>query len=302
MPSAPATRTPRHAELSRALRRQIEDRELLPGDLLPSEGALCATFGVSRSVVRQALATLERDGLVKKARGRGTSVSARPELHRDPGWIAGLSTQMARLGSRVATRVLTLALEEVPTHVRGLPGPRALRLERLRLVDGEPTAFIRTWLPAELAPLLPAASLEDASLHERLRTRAGLVISGGRRQIRAVAARGAIGKLLRIRPGAPLLLLEGESRDPGGRVIEVFSTWHRSDRIAFDVTVGDGPAEAGPEEERVRRALERAEHAAALAAAGLAELRAALPRAAGAATTTGTPRAGARGAGRRRGS
>ena len=265
--------------VSNALRLQIEEREILPGDLLPSEGALCASFGVSRSVVRQALATLEREGLVKKSQGRGTTVSVRPELHRDPRWIAGLSTQMARLGSRVATRVLSHQLEDIPTHVRGLTGSQALRVERLRLVDGEPTAFIRTWLPRELKAVIPAECLVNASLHERLRVRAGLVVSGGQRHIRAIAARPPIDALLKIEAGAPLLLLEGESRDQHGRVIEVFSTWHRSDKVAFDVTVEDLPADGGAPAgapDGARRALDRAQRAAGLALREIAELRAAL--------------------------
>jgi GntR family transcriptional regulator len=64
-----------------------------------------------------------------------------------------------------------------------------------------------------------------------------VVVSGGPRQIRAVAARPPIAALLKVKKGTPLLLLEGESRDQTGRVIEVFSTWHRSDKVAFDVTV-----------------------------------------------------------------
>lgn len=278
MTRARAARPPRHAQIASALRRQIEDRELLPGDLLPSEIALCATFEVSRSVVRQALGTLEREGLVKKSQGRGTTVAVRPELHRDPGWIAGLSTQMARLGSRVATQVLSLEVEDVPTHVRGLVGPQALRLERLRLVDGAPTAFIRTWLPRELEAALPPECLVNASLHERLRTRAGRVISGGRRQIRAIAARRPIAALLRVPAGSPLLLLEGESRDQHGQVVEVFSTWHRSDKVAFDVTAADGPVHAGATADPagLRGALERVQRAAQHALEELARVRAAL--------------------------
>ncbi len=269
------SRLPRHAAVSNALRLQIEEREILPGDLLPSEGDLCRSFGVSRSVVRQALSTLEREGLVRKSQGRGTTVLVRPELHRDPRWIAGLSTQMARLGSRVATRVLSHGLEDVPTHVRGLAGSQALRVERLRLVDGEPTAFIRTWLPRELRDELPARCLVNASLHEQLRVRAGLVVTGGRRHIRAIAARPPIAGLLKVDPGAPLLLLEGESRDQGGTVIEVFSTWHRSDKVAFDVAVEDRPADAPPGGQGdADPALERAQRAAELAVREIAALRA----------------------------
>ena len=215
-----AARIPRHLEISDALRRQIEERELFPGDLLPSEGELCRSFAVSRSVVRQALDTLVREGVVRKAQGRGTTVSVRSEMHRDPLWSAGLSTQMARFGSRVSTRVLSYEIENVPTVVRGLSGPQALRIERLRFVDDEPTAFIRTWLPCDLSELIPAASLEDASLHEQLYARAGLIVSARNRQVRATAARSPIDGLLGIASGSPLLLLEGQSQDQYGRIIE----------------------------------------------------------------------------------
>jgi GntR family transcriptional regulator len=229
-------RIPRHVQISSAIRRQIDERELLPGDLLPSEADLCGSFRVSRSVVRQALDTLARDGVVKKAQGRGTLVSASPERRRNPLWSAGLSTQMARLGSRVSTQVLSYEIEDVPTMIRGLAGPRALRLERLRFIDDEPTAFIRTWLPGELSSLITREMLENVSLHEQLYLKAGCAVSAGNRQIRAIAARAPIDALLGIPDGYPLLLLEGQSREQTGRIVEVFSTWHRSDKIAFDIS------------------------------------------------------------------
>jgi DNA-binding FadR family transcriptional regulator len=46
-----------------------------PGDLLPPEPALCRSFGVSRSVVREALKLLEEKGLVTVRRGHGTVVA-----------------------------------------------------------------------------------------------------------------------------------------------------------------------------------------------------------------------------------
>jgi GntR family transcriptional regulator len=229
-------RIPRHVQISNALRRQIDERELLPGDLLPSETDLCGNFSVSRSVIRQALDTLVRDGVVKKAHGRGTLVSVSTELQRNPLWRTSLSTQMAKLGSRVSTKVLSYEIEDVPTSIRGLAGPQALRLERLRFIDDEPTVFTRTWLPSDLASMITPEILENASLHEQLYTKAGLVISAGSRQIRATAARAPIDGLLAVPAGYPLLLLEGQSKEQHGRIIEAFSTWYRSDKIAFDIS------------------------------------------------------------------
>lgn len=57
---------------------RIVSGELPSGALLPPEPALCRSFGVSRSVVREALKVLEEKGLVTVHQGFGTSV-AKPE-------------------------------------------------------------------------------------------------------------------------------------------------------------------------------------------------------------------------------
>ena len=166
-----------------------------------------------------------------------------------------------------------------PLRCGRLSGPQALRIERLRFVDDEPTAFIRTWLPCDLSELIPAASLEDASLHEQLYARAGLIVSARNRQVRATAARSPIDGLLGIASGSPLLLLEGQSQDQYGRIIEVFSTWHRSDKIAFDLSANNPPQIAAETPvandggDNIGRSLNRVQAAAELALAEVARLR-----------------------------
>lgn len=48
------------------------------GGRLPSEKALCDLFGVSRPVVREALARLQRDGLISSRKGAGSFVLTSP--------------------------------------------------------------------------------------------------------------------------------------------------------------------------------------------------------------------------------
>lgn len=53
--------------------------ELQPGDRLPTEQSLCASHGVSRTVVREAIAALKADGLVVARQGSGVFVAKKPE-------------------------------------------------------------------------------------------------------------------------------------------------------------------------------------------------------------------------------
>ena len=59
------------------IRGRIDAGALIPGEKLPSESQLCEQFGVSRNVVRLAIARLAEEGLVESTRGIGTFCRAR---------------------------------------------------------------------------------------------------------------------------------------------------------------------------------------------------------------------------------
>lgn len=61
-----------------SISREIAEQRLGPGDRLPTEQALAEMFGVSRNVVREAIARLSAAGLVKARQGSGVFVAATP--------------------------------------------------------------------------------------------------------------------------------------------------------------------------------------------------------------------------------
>ena len=71
-----AARRPRTLALGlvEALGERIRDGRLAPGDKLPTEAAVMAEFGVSRTVVREAISKLQAGGLVETRHGIGTFV------------------------------------------------------------------------------------------------------------------------------------------------------------------------------------------------------------------------------------
>ena len=60
--------------VAEALLRRIAGGELSPGTVLPREPELAESFGVNRSVVREAIKQLEAHGLVQPVKRRGTIV------------------------------------------------------------------------------------------------------------------------------------------------------------------------------------------------------------------------------------
>ena len=109
----PLTRATLPVQASRALKRFILDRQLAPGDQLPSERYLTEMLGVSRTVVREALHTLVAEGLLHKEASRGVFVREFvPQMLSDQDTASGeyVASNRDLLEVRAALEIGALAL------------------------------------------------------------------------------------------------------------------------------------------------------------------------------------------------
>jgi DNA-binding FadR family transcriptional regulator len=68
---------------------QLGSGQLGEGSTVPSEMALCATYKVTRGVVREALRSLDAKGFIKVSQGMGTTIAPMHEWNvLDPIWVA----------------------------------------------------------------------------------------------------------------------------------------------------------------------------------------------------------------------
>ena len=87
------------------LGEKIRSQSLRPGDKLPTESAIMQAYGVSRTVVREALSKLQAGGLVETLHGVGTFVlqpRAGGVFRLDPGEIAASVDVLAVLELRIS--------------------------------------------------------------------------------------------------------------------------------------------------------------------------------------------------------
>ncbi|MEN8203768.1 MAG: FadR/GntR family transcriptional regulator [Bacteroidota bacterium] len=61
--------------IERTLEKAIREKKMVPGDKLPTEREMCASFGVSRTALREALRRLNARGLISIQKGSGMYVS-----------------------------------------------------------------------------------------------------------------------------------------------------------------------------------------------------------------------------------
>ncbi len=230
---------PYYIQVRDALQEHCQAGTWQPGDQLPGEPELCRMFNVSRTVIRQALQDLASKGLVVREKGKGTFV-AQPKIRESLFQkLTGFYQDMVEQGFTPVTQVLKQAIvpasRKVAAQLRIEPGAEMIEIERLRFVEDVPIQLVTTYLPHLLCPALVEQDLSNQSLYAFLEKRCGIVIARGHRSIEAVPANEYEARLLRVKRGAPLILLDSVGFTHDGAPVEYFHALHRGDRTRFEV-------------------------------------------------------------------
>jgi GntR family transcriptional regulator, transcriptional repressor for pyruvate dehydrogenase complex len=149
-----------YARTARHVRELIADKDLAPGDRLPTERELAQTLGVSRVPIREAIRTLAAQGIVEVRRGQGMFVGARGGVEAT---VEELTATLLR--QRDAFRDLFA--------VRRLLEPASAQWAATRIDDEGVAALTRIVQRMEVAaapepPDLEAMEELDAQLHVEL--------------------------------------------------------------------------------------------------------------------------------------
>lgn len=240
---APVDKTspvPLYFQIAENLRAAIESGTLRPGDQLANELELCASLGVSRPTIRQAIQRLVADGLLARRRGVGTVVVNR-RIQRALA-LSSLYEDLTAAGRRPSTKVLSVeevpAEEEVAGALGVLEGDIVVKLERLRSADERPLAVMRNYLTVErLKGLDPTDALTRYGLYEVLR-RQGVQFHSAEEVIAARKATPSEALLLQAPRNSTVLTMTRTATDTAGRPIEYGQHAYRADLYSFKVTLG----------------------------------------------------------------
>ncbi len=202
--------------------------------VLPSEDALAREFGVGRNVVREALALLVRENLVRRSQGVGTRPKAHIVVHElnslraiaEEGGVPEAATVHYRLLAWEpvpATPALAVALGVTETA-------EVLLWERLTVAD-EPIVLWTSHLPADLGLECPPAVTPSSGGGTFTYLEAhGVDIGHARVRTGATAADPAVAALLDVEPGAPVMVQHRHTITREGAVVEIATGYYRHDR------------------------------------------------------------------------
>jgi DNA-binding GntR family transcriptional regulator len=232
-----AAAEPLYAQVAKDLAAHLRRGTMTPGRRLPPEPVLASAYGVNRLTVREALASLSRQGLVRRVQGVGSFVADAPVRHRVEAGEASVTDALRRRGLPTHEAVLEAA-PGPPEGVPGgpftaFPGPVTI-LWTLCVVDDVPWALSLAWVPAGLVPADTQFS-SQTSVFSLLDQRHRLQTVPRDRTVGAAPAAPSDSEHLDVPPGTPLMVLSGGNADQHGRRVAQVAHRIRGDRAEYAV-------------------------------------------------------------------
>jgi DNA-binding GntR family transcriptional regulator len=230
----PAKKTsgPAQGELYDLLRTRIADGDYAVGQLLPTEKALCNELGASRYALREAMARLEADGLVRRRRGSGSTVLRRLPLAT---FQSGVTSREDLLNYASATFMKWGDRELVRTDgklARRLGCDEARQWQFMAGVrheeDGEPLALVSVYVDTERATLPEVKALGRKPVYQWLEKEHELKPDAVSQDIRATRLTVRQAEVLRDVAEAPALEVIRRYFDAEGAIYLISQSVYRS--------------------------------------------------------------------------
>lgn len=229
-------------QIADTLSTEIRDRAFTATGRLPSENELSTRFGVNRHTLRQAVAALQDDGLVRIEPGRGTFVQ-----HELLDYVLSRRTRFSenlqRQGLLPSKQLLTArdmpAPERVARELKLDKGAKVLMVEMLDEANNQPIALATAYYPAaRFAGLLDmlggGTCTSDILRHFGVED---YVRAESRITTQMPSAETA--RLLKQPLTRPVLCVECLDVDMAGRPIKYGETVFSGDRVQLVVNAGN---------------------------------------------------------------
>ena len=217
-----------HISHTKAIRFQLlasmRDGEYANCERLPRESVLCVKLGISRTQLRDILASLEREGFITRRHGVGTiinrhvlDVQTRMDIEiefldmiRLNGYVPGVTNVCS---AEEGASEKTAALLHVPV------GTPMLRVSRLCTADGHPAIYCEDVI--EKALIHDEYTEEDLKwpIFHFLQKKCGLYPYLDLTDLRAVPADEKLAELFQTPLGSPLLYMEEVDYDIDGKPV-----------------------------------------------------------------------------------
>ncbi len=233
---------PVYVQIATQIRDSINQGIYQKGEKLPSEAKFSQQFAVNRHTIRQAIALLKLEGLLRVDRGRGMFVAEktiRYPISKRVRYNQALKAQ-GRQGKYEFIRTIEVAADtSVAKNLEINQGEPLALIERLGFADSEPIIVATSYFPLKLFPDL--LSSENVELLQEIKSISKFMQKVYNcdhiRRSTSVYARliqPHDARLLQVALNQPILLVESVNLNQEGSVIEYGVTRFRGDKVVLD--------------------------------------------------------------------
>jgi len=223
---------PLWAQLEAELRRRLEAGDFDDG--FPTDAQLVSRYEVSRHTVREAIRHLNKTGVLKRERGRGTVVN-RAEFEQPLGGLYSLFRSIEAAGVPQTSSVLEIGEvqhAEAANRLGLAEDADLFYLERVRFAGEQPLAVDRAWLPLAVGGPLLDVDFSRTALYDELERASGIRPNRGWERLTPVLPSFTDRDRLGLKRNDAAFFLERLGLH-GSDVIEWRTTTIRGDRYRF---------------------------------------------------------------------
>ena len=225
---------PVYVQIAEELRENIQQNTYQPGDKLPTENNLSQRFGVNRHTIRNAIALLKEEGLIRVDRGRGTFVAATPikyPIGQRVRYNESLKAQGIKASYKTLKAIEIPAAKQIAQALTIEIGAKVILIERLGLADNQPISIASSYFPGDRLPNLIANWEKYTSISKLLQEKYNCDHLRHSTKVSARIVREDDARLLQVPLNYPILLAESINCDRDRQVIEYGVTRFRGDRM-----------------------------------------------------------------------
>ena len=220
----------------------LESGEWRPGEAIPSEIELAASYKVSQGTVRKAIDELAAENHLLRRQGKGTFVATHDEARAQFRFLRLMPDdgEQEYPASRLLDCKRARASAEIARLLELGAGDGVVVIRRVLNFADEPTVFEQIYLPGTLFRNLSAAIFNEykGSMYKLFETEFRTRMIRAEEKIRAVAADAVAAELLRVREGAPLLCVERVAYSYGDKPVEFRRGIYRTDKHYYKNELG----------------------------------------------------------------
>lgn len=228
-----------YQQLHQYYRYLINQGDLRSDDKLPSEREIGEQFSLARITVRQALQTLEADGLIYRINRKGWFVSP-PALKYNPAKWLSFIEYASYQGFVPHTEVLHQSLVEADNDIATLLkvdlGARLLHLHRRRSLNGRAVLIEHIFINPSLVPDIEQEDLSQSLTH-LLRRNYGETYHSMDLSFKSTALPESAACELGVPASLPGLHIQRTNARSDGLVLEVDFEYWRHDAVTIDINM-----------------------------------------------------------------